>query len=382
MSVYFDHNATSPLHPEVLEAMMPYLRNPVANASSLHSAGRLARSAIETARAQVAELLNTTPDSVIFTSGGSEANNLVLKGFIDFADPRPIISTGIEHPSIIEPLKQLEKLGQKVIHLPVNSDGEVDLAEAQAILQQHSPKLLSVMLANNETGVIQPVKALAELVSDESCLKHSDVIQMAGKLPVDIKALGVDAVSLAAHKLQGPQGIGALVVRNKPKQPLISGGAQEKYKRAGTESVAMIVGMGKAAQLAALEIDDKRHHINRLRSVFESKLSAIPGVVVFGEEVDRLPNTTYFSIPYYHGETLLMELDKAGFALSSGSACHSEVTRASHVLQSMGVEDQLALNAIRVSLGTGNDVQQINALINRLETLINKLPAIIRQAAI
>lgn len=382
MSVYFDHNATSPLHPEVLEAMMPYLQNPVANASSLHSAGRLARSAVETARAQVAELLNTTPESVIFTSGGSEANNLALKGFIDFDDPRPIISSPIEHPSIIEPLKQLEQLGQKVIRLPVNTTGQVDMVKAETILQQHSPKLLSVMLANNETGVLQPVKALADLVSDETCLKHSDAIQMIGKLPVDIKALGVDAISLAAHKLQGPQGVGALVVRKKPKRALISGGAQEKYRRAGTENVAMIVGMGKAAQLASLEIGNKRHHLKQLRLVLESKLSAIPGVVIFGETADRLPNTTYFSIPYYHGETLLMELDKAGFALSSGSACHSEVTRASHVLEAMGVDDQLALNAIRVSLGTGNNVQEVNALVNRLETLINKLPAIMRQAAI
>ena len=379
MNGYFDHNATSPLHPQVLDAMMPYLCGPVANASSLHSAGRLARSAIEQARGQVAALLNTSADSVIFTSGGSEANNLLLKGVVDFDDERPIISTLIEHPSIIEPLKQLEQLGQKVLYLPVSSDGIVNIDAAKKLLTESRPKLLSVMLANNETGVLQPVRALAEM-TDEDCLVHTDATQMVGKLPVDMKQLGVDALTLSAHKLQGPQGIGALVCRQKPRQVLISGGAQEKYRRAGTENVAAIVGLGKAAELAALEIEHKRYHLEQLRQVLESRLSAIPGAVIFGESVARLPNTTYFSIPYYHGETLLMELDKSGFALASGSACHSEVTRASHVLEAMGIEQVVALNAVRVSLGMNNNLQEVNALANRLEELINKLPAIIRQA--
>lgn len=359
---------------------MPYLREPVANASSLHSAGRMARSAIEHARGQVASLLNASVDSVVFTSSGSEANNLLLKGMIDFNDKRPVISTSIEHPSIIEPLKQLEQLGQKVIYLPVNGDGIVDIDQASKILQQHQPKLLSVMLANNETGVLQPISILTEMVAKDGCLVHTDATQMVGKLPVDMKQLGVDALTLSAHKLQGPQGIGALVTRQKPKQVLISGGAQEKYRRAGTESVASIVGLGKAAELAGLEIGRKRYHLDQLKQVLEARLAAIPGVVIFGQSVARLPNTTYFSIPYYHGETLLMELDKSGFALASGSACHSAITRPSHVLEAMGIDEAVALNAVRVSLGSSNNLQEIEALANRLEALINGLPAIIRQA--
>ena len=257
MSVYFNHNASSPLHAEVLEAMMPHLREGAANASSLHSAGRLARSAIETARGQVV-----------------------------------------------------------------------------------------------------------------------------GKLPVDMKALGLDALTLSGHKLQGPQGIGVLAVKQKPRQVLISGGAQEKYRRAGTENVAMIVGLGKAAQIAALEIEHKRYHLEQLRTVFETRLLTIPGAVIFGQAVDRLPNTTYFSIPYYHGETLLMELDKSGLALASGSACHSAVTQASHVLEAMGVDEQLSLNAVRVSLGMSNALQEVDALATKLEALVNKLPAIIRRLAV
>jgi len=188
--------------------------------------------------------------------------------------------------------------------------------------------------------------------------------------------------NLLRHKFQGPQGIGALIANRKPGQVLISGGEQEKNRRAGTENVAMIVGMGKAAQIAALELQHKRHHLSQLREVFESRLATISGVVIFGQDAERLPNTTYFSLPYYYGETLLMELDRAGFSLASGSACHSEVTKASHVLSAMGVDDNLALNAIRASFGMSNTLQEVDAFVLKLQDLINKLPSIIRQAAV
>jgi len=382
MQTYLDHNATSPLHPEVIDAIMPYLHNPVGNASSLHSSGRLARSAIETARGQVAELVNCAVDSVIFTSGGSEANNLLLKGYLELANLRPIISSKIEHPSVLQPLAQLERSGRQVIRLESNSSGQVDLRAAQPILRENDPVILSIMLANNETGVLQPVQQLVQLTDSDRCLTHTDATQAVGKLPVDMKQLGVDALTLSGHKLQGPQGIGALIVNRKPKRVLISGGAQEKYQRAGTENVAMIVGLGKAAQVAALEMQQKGHHLLQLREVFESKLAAIPGTIIFGSEIDRLPNTTYFSLPYYHGETLLMELDRAGFALASGSACHSEVTKASHVLTAMGIDEGLALNAVRVSFGMSNTLQEVDALVSKLQNLIDKLPAVIRQAAV
>jgi cysteine desulfurase len=382
MQTYFDHNATSPLHPEVLEAMMPYLTNPAANASSLHSSGRLARSAIEIARNQVAELVNATPESVIFTSGGSEANNLLLKGYADRDDHRAIVSSAIEHPSVMQPLAQLEQSGFRVIRLKVNPLGQVELDAAKVTLLQNNPQIFSVMLANNETGVLQPVQELIKLIQCDDCLNHTDATQTVGKLPIDMKQLGLQALTLSAHKFQGPQGIGALIVNSKPRQALISGGEQENKRRAGTESVAMIVGMGKAAQIAALEIQHKRHHLFQLRELFESKLTSIPDVVIHGQGAERLPNTTYFSLPYYHGETLLMELDRAGFALASGSACHSEVTKASHVLSAMGVTDDLALNAIRASFGMTNTLQEVDALVSKLQDLINKLPAILRKTAV
>ena len=382
MSVYLDHNATSPMHPQVVDAMLPFLQNPTGNPSSLHGYGRMARSAIESARAEVALLLGCSSNAVIFTSGGTEANNLLLKGYVDRNITRPIVSSEIEHPSILEPLKQLQAEGQEVILLGPDSDGLIDLQVASSVLDGVDAQLLSIIYANNETGVIQPVEALAALVDRDLCLVHSDATQAVGKIPLDMARLDIDALSFSAHKLRGPQGVGALVVNRKPINNLISGGHQENKRRGGTENVAGIVGLGQAAQVARLEMEHKHHHLELLRDVFENRLASIPGNVVFGQHAPRLPNTTYFALPYYHGETLLMELDRAGFALSSGSACHSAVTAPSHVLKAMGVEDNLALNAIRVSFGMDNSLQDVDKLIVKLQELVNKLPAVIRQAAI
>ena len=381
MATYLDHNATSPMHPQVADAVIPFLRQPAANPSSLHAAGRMARSAIESARAEVAELLNCPPDWIIFTSGGSEANNLMLKGFVEHNPARPVVSSRIEHPSVIEPLRQLERDGQSVIWLDVDADGRIDLDAATTRLEAVDPQMLSVMYANNETGVIQPLGELAALIDRERCLVHSDATQVVGKLPLDMTALGIDALSFSAHKMMGPQGVGALVTRHRPPRALIAGGEQEKRRRAGTENVAMIVGLGKAAQLARLEMQQREHHLMQLREAFETGLAEISGSIVFGANATRLPNTTYFALPYYHGETLLMELDRAGFALSSGSACHSEVTSPSHVLKAMGVADMLALNAVRVSFGMENSLDDVERLLAKLNELVNSLPAVMRRAA-
>ena len=381
MSVYLDHNATSPMHPEVIEAMMPYLQNPVGNPSSLHSYGRMARSAVESARAEVAQLLGCDSAAVIFTSGGTEANNLLLKGYVDHASRRPIISSEIEHSAVLEPLKQLQAEGMNVVLLKPNPQGQVDLEAARPLVTGADAQLLSIIYANNETGVIQPVEALAEMVDRDVCLVHSDATQAIGKIPFDLSQLPIDAVSFSAHKLGGPQGVGALVINRKPRQALISGGDQENRRRGGTENVAGIVGLGKAAQIARLEIAHKQQYLLQLRESFEARLAAIPGSVIFGQGVSRLPNTTFFALPYYHGETLLMELDRAGFALSSGSACHSMVTEPSHVLKAMGVDDTLALNAIRVSFGMDNSLQDAEQLAAKLQELVDRLPPVIRQAA-
>ncbi len=382
MPVYLDHNATSPMHPEVIDAIRSFLQNPTGNPSSLHSYGRMARSAVESARAEVAALLGCSSDAVIFTSGGTEANNMLLKGFADKTRAGPIVSSEIEHPSILEPLKQLADEGQEVILLKSNQEGQIDLEAAASVLAGADAQLLSIIYANNETGVLQPIESLAAMVDRDLCMLHTDATQAVGKIPLDMTQLDIDALSFSAHKLRGPQGIGALVVKRKPKKILISGGYQEKRLRGGTENVAGIVGLGKAVQIARLEMDRKHHHLTQLKEVFESKLSGIAGSVVFGQQLPRLSNTTYFALPYYHGETLLMELDRAGFALSSGSACHSAVTEPSHVLTAMGVENNLALNAIRVSFGMDNSLQDVEMLIIKLQDLVNKLPAVIRQAAV
>lgn len=361
---------------------MPFLKNPVGNPSSLHSYGRMARSAVENARAEVARLLCCDSASVIFTSGGTEANNMLLKGYVDHASQRPLVSSRIEHSSVLEPLKQLQAEGMNIILLESDCDGRVDLEAARPLLETADVQLLSIIYANNETGVIQPLEELAVMVKRDTCLVHSDATQAIGKIPIDMSALPIDAISFSAHKLRGPQGIGALIVSRKPGTALITGGEQENKRRGGTENVAAIVGLGKAAELARLEMDHNQHHLSQLRDAFEARLAHIPGSVVFGQAAPRLPNTTFFALPYYHGETLLMELDRAGFAVASGSACHSAVTEPSHVLKAMGVDDMLALNAIRVSFGMDNSLQDVEQLATKLQQLVDSLPAVIRQAAV
>ncbi len=382
MPVYLDHNATSLMYPEVADAMLPFLRNPTGNPSSLHSYGRMARSAIESARAEVAALLGCSSNTIIFTSGGTEANNLLLKGYVNRSLDRPIVSSEIEHPSIREPLMQLQTGGQAVVLLKPDHSGRIDLQAASPVLASADAQLLSIIYANNETGVIQPVAELAAMVDRDFCLVHSDATQAVGKIPLDMTQMDIDALSFSAHKLGGPQGVGALIVNRKPANILIRGGHQENSLRGGTENVAGIVGLGKAAQLARLEMEQKKRQLESLRDFFEEKLATIPDSVVFGQRVARLPNTTYFALPCYHGETLLMELDRAGFALSSGSACQSAVTEPSHVLKAMGIDDNLALNAIRVSFGRENSLQDVEMLVLKLQELLNNLPEAIRQAAV
>jgi cysteine desulfurase len=384
MSVYLDHNASTPLHPEVLEEMMPFLQVAHGNASSLHQSGRFLRSAIETARQRVAELVNCAEQDVIFTSGGTEANNLAIKGFVEAGEATCVLSSAIEHPSVLQPLHQMEKTGTSYHVMPVTSEGVIHMEQSESLIRQHMPQLISLQLANNETGVIQPVQPLGRLGHEISgALVHTDATQGIGKIEVDMQQLDVDMMTLSAHKFQGPQGVGALIVKRasvKLNSALISGGPQESTYRAGTENVAMLVGFGKAAQLARINLRDRQSTLLELRRKFERHLSDFAGVFVFGSGAERLPNTSYFSIPYYHGETLLMQLDKAGFELASGSACHSEVTLPSHVLSAMGIQEDLALNAVRVSFGVDNTPQQIDALIDTLNRLINQIPAAMRQA--
>ncbi len=383
MAVYFDHNASTPLHPEVLEAMLPFLGGVQGNASSLHQSGRFLRSAVETARRQVAELVNADPAAVIFTSGGTEANNLAIKGMLALGPQTSMVSSRIEHASVLQPLQQAAAAGCRIELLPVTEQGVIDVELASRMISEIQPDLLSLQLANNETGALQPLARLTELAHRQAqALVHSDATQAAGKIGLDMQQLGVDMLTLSAHKFNGPQGCGALIVKNRTiRNPLISGGPQESNRRAGTENVALLVGMGKAAELARINLLEKQAYLLELRDFFEQRLHSIAGIHIFAAEAERLPNTSFFAIPYYHGETLLMQLDQAGFELASGSACHSEVTRPSHVLSAMGVPEELALNAVRVSFGMENTRQQVEQFIETLQGLINRLPAAMRQVA-
>ena len=385
MSVYLDHNASAPLHPEVLEAMMPFLKGSYGNASSLHQSGRFLRSAIESARQQVALLVNARPQQVMFTSGGTEANNTVFKSLVMSGTCRGILSSPMEHASILEPLKQVQQQGCRVGMLAVTESGVVNTARSQEMMDEFKPQLISLQMANNETGVIQPLQQVmdqSKTVTD--CLVHTDATQAIGKIAVDFEALNTDFMSLSGHKFNGPQGCGALLIKQETLPlSILAGGPQESGRRAGTENVALLVGLGKAAEIARTKLLERQTYLLELRRYFEQQLvSHIPAVQIFGVDAERLPNTSYFSIPYYHGETLLMQLDKAGFALASGSACHSEVTQPSHVLSAMGIDPDLALNAVRVSFGMDNQKIHIDQLIGTMNDLINQLPAMIRQAAV
>lgn len=372
MAIYFDHNAGAPLDERVLEAMLPYLREQQGNPSSVHRYGRVAREAIEQARLQVATLVGAAPSQVIFTSGGTEANNLAVFGLMG---PRPqghLAISAVEHPSLREPALSLRAQGLEVTEIKVDSQGRVTPATLAQALRPNT-HLVSVMWASNETGVLQDIAVLSEAVRAQGGLLHTDAVQAVGKVPLDFRHSGAHLMSLSAHKMGGPKGIGALIVDSSIDiAPLLQGGGQEKGRRSGTENVAAIVGFGKAAELASVELRQRAGAWAQLRTYLEQALRQLPELVIFGEKAERLPNTVFFAVPGIEGETLLMALDKAGIAVSSGSACGSGSHQPSHVLVAMGVAPELAQGAIRVSIGVENNLAQIDELIAVLKSQISK----------
>lgn len=367
MPLYFDHNATTPLDPRVLEAMLPYLQTQFGNPSSLHAAGRAARTAMDTAREQVAALVGAHPSQVIFTSGGTEANNYAVKGWAERQPPGALALSEIEHASVREPVAAMERRGWSRVGLPVDADGRVSPAAVAAALERGAG-LVSLMWANNETGVVQDIAAVAETVRACRAVLHTDAVQAAGKLPLDFGASGAHLMSLSAHKLYGPKGVGALVVDKVVElEPLLHGGGQEKGHRGGTENIAAIVGFGAAAELAASELRDRSEAADSLKAAFERGLGkAVPTAVVFGERASRLPNTSFFAVPGIDGQTLIMALDRRGIAVSSGSACGSSHSEPSPVLKAMAVAPELAQCAVRVSFGKDNTPADVEALIQAL----------------
>jgi cysteine desulfurase len=362
---YLDHNATTPLDERVREAMLPYLGAYYGNPSGLYRLGRLSRSAIDTAREQVAALVGAEPSAVVFTGGGTEANNLALKG-LAFSLPAGLAAHGAsEHPSVSEPLRFLGTRGWQVAVIPVDGDGQPEAGFLDT-LTGRDLRFASLMLANNETGVIHPVASIAERIRELGAYLHCDAVQAAGKVPVNFGELGAHLLTLSAHKLYGPKGVGALVAeRSVPLEPLLHGGGQERDLRAGTENVAGIVGFGKAAELALSELEPRGAGLLRLR--LEAGLARLPGITVFAQGAERLPNTVLFAVAGYDGEALVMGLDRKGYAVSSGSACASGGGAPSPVLTAMGVDADTAKGAVRVSLGKDNTEADIDGFLDALK---------------
>lgn len=372
---YFDHNATTPLDPRVLEAMLPYLAQQYGNASSRHEYGRAARRAVDEARQRVAFAAGAHPTEVVFTSGGSEANNLFLKGAAACLTPGMVAISGIEHPCVREPARQLQRSGWKLREIAVDENCRVVDADFLAALDE-KPALVSVMLANNETGVVQDVAMLAERTRSARAWFHTDAVQAFGKRALDFRELnraGVHAMTLSAHKLGGPKGAGALLVDKRVElQPLIAGGGHERGLRSGTENVAAIVGFGLAAELALASLQIRAVQLAALRAELEAGL-AEQGAVLFAGATERLPNTSYFAFAGIDGETLVGKLDRAGFAVAAGAACSSANPEPSHVLLAMGVAPSLARGAVRVSLGADNTEAQVREFLAALRTTILQL---------
>ena len=376
---YFDHNATTPLDDGVFEAMLPYLRGRFGNASSRHELGTVARRAVDAARQQVAALVNAQPVQVIFVSGGTEANNLFIKGAAGYLKPSQIAVSAIEHPCVAKPAQELARQGWKLRKLAVSRAGAIDLADVGEALKEPTG-IVSVMLANNETGVIQDVAAVAASARAAKAWMHTDAVQALGKIPVDFQALGVHAMTISAHKIYGPKGAAALVMDKRLQlRPLIHGGGHEQGLRSGTENVPAIVGFGAACELAAGRMQELAKRQAAMRERLEQGLHGL-GAAIFGEDAPRIPNTTYFAFKGIVGETLVIELDKAGYAVAPGAACSSANPEPSATLLAMGVDAELARGAVRFSLGAGNTRQQVDDFLRVLKAVVSRLRSLTAMA--
>ena len=361
--IYMDHSATTPLDPQVLEAMLPYFSEKFGNASSLHSYGLEAKEALEDAREKVAALLGAKAGEIIFTSGGTESDNLALKGiaYKNRDKGKHIITTNFEHPAILETCRQLEKEGFAVTYLPVTAEGMVEPASLEAAIRPDTI-LISVMHANNEIGTIQPIEDIGKIAADKDIYLHTDAVQSVGKIPVDVGALGVDLLSISAHKLYGPKGVGALYIRKGSRIAAITqGGGHERGLRSGTENIAGIVGLGRAAQLCGERMAEDGKRLSSLSDRLAGKvLERIRESWVNGSLKRRLPGSLNFGFKYVEGESLLLFLDSKGIAVSTGSACSSHKLAPSHVLLSLGLPQELCHGSLRITMGRSNTMEEVD----------------------
>lgn len=374
-TVYFDNNATSKVAEEVLEEMKPYFCELYGNPSSMHTFGGQVSSKIRKAREQVASLLGCDPSEIIFTSCGTESDNAAIKGSLAGApNKRKIITSRVEHPAVLTVCRDLENHGFELIEIPVDRQGRIDMQQVEDEIDEDTA-IVSVMYANNETGVIFPIEKIAEIANNKGVTFHTDAVQVVGKIPLNLSQSGIDLLSISGHKLHAPKGVGVLYVRKGTRMsPFMAGGHQEAGRRAGTENVAGIVGLGKACELAAKNIKQENEKVRQLRDKLENAiLKSCPDSQVNGDTENRLPNTTNISFEFIEGESILLMLDKYGICASSGSACTSGSLEPSHVLRAMGVPFTAAHGSIRFSLSRYNTEQEVDYTIEKIPAIINRL---------
>lgn len=372
--IYLDNAASTQIHEDVLNSMLPYLKEQYGNASSIHRYGRLAHKAIEKSRKQIASLINADPSEILITSGGTESNNTVLRGISANKTCNHIMTSSIEHDAILEPCKQLAEGGLVVDYLPVDKFGMVDTLELQNRLSDNTC-LVSIMFGNNEVGTVQKISEITAICNEKKIPFHTDAVQAVGKIPIDVKELGIDLLSISSHKLHGPKGIGALYIKNGIKiDPVILGGGQEHGLRSGTENVANIVGFGKACEIAKNNLNENMSYVKKLRDLLvDNVLREIPEVTLNGDPQSRLPNNAHFTFLGVNGEDLIIKLDEYGIAASTGSACSVNTQKASHVLEAMGFSHEQITGSLRLTLGVFNQEKEIKETVDSLKKIVKEL---------
>ena len=375
--IYLDNAASTQIHSDVLDFMLPYLKEQYGNPSSIHRYGRLSRKAIEKARKQIASLINVDPSEIFITSGGTESNNTALRGILTKYSSGQIITSSIEHDAILEPCKKLSQDGFDVLYLSVDKFGMVDPSDLKNQISEKT-RIVSIMFGNNEIGTIQPILEIAKICHENDVIFHTDAVQAVGKVPIDVNELGVDLLSISSHKIYGPKGIGALYVKKGISlNPMILGGGQEHGLRSGTENVANIVGFGKACDLAKTNLSENISQMKKLRDVLvQNVLSEISQVTVNGHPEYHLPNNSHFTFLGVNGEDLIIKLDEYGIAASTGSACSVHTQKASHVLQAMGFSHEQITGSLRLTTGIFNDQKEIEQTVEILKKVIEELRSV------
>ena len=372
--IYLDNAASTPVHEKVIEEMLPFFREHYGNPSSIHRHGRLANAAIQNARKRIASLINAESNEILITSGGTESNNTTIYGIASQTQGGHIITSSIEHDAILEPLKRLEKEGYRISFLPVDKHGLVNLEDLKKEISNETC-LITIMYANNEVGTIQPIKEISQLAREKNIIFHTDAVQVVGKIPIDVKKLGIDLLSISSHKLNGPKGVGALYIRSGVKiSPLILGGGQENELRSGTENVASIVGFGMACKLAKEDINQNMIHFKKLTSRLISRvLGEIPFTTLNGHPDMRVSNNAHFTFFGVSGEDLIIKLDENKISASTGSACSVKIQKASHVLKAMGFSHEQVSGSLRLTVGVANTEQEIDETVDVLKKVVQEL---------